>query len=382
MTNVPGRGAQLWCEELQEADLENWVSEGLSGGAYNKVIRWAFEKQGSYGGQPPAVDVYIDDGRAGEYPFQQVHWANQSMWNRNAADGLSGHQNAVAGATNYFYVKVKNRGSSGSGTVTVTGYHCLPGAGLTWPNDFTAMSPAVGLSTASVAANNAAEVVLGPFEWVPNENVHGHDCVLMVASTAGDPSNVAHFTGSESIAEWRLVPNDNNVGQRNVTIVPGGAGTEVLVSSMADAVFVAGNNLTLPAMMELRVTIPKVLADKGWSLDLGDAAGKFGLKPGQKRPVRLRLMAGMSFTPDELRAAGDQSIQIDLLADGMELGGVRYAVDPDLKVRSGGRLDQRRDRNHAARNLLDRLDIRGGGVSKVQVTKVSLDVEFEHGHGD
>ena len=89
MTNVPGRGAQLWCEELQEADLENWISEGLSGGAYNKVIRWAFEKQGSYGGQPPAVDVYIDDGRAGEYPFQQVHWANQSMWNRNAPDGAA-----------------------------------------------------------------------------------------------------------------------------------------------------------------------------------------------------------------------------------------------------------------------------------------------------
>ena len=44
----------------------------------------------------PAVDVYIDDGRAGEYQFQQVHWANQSMWNRNAPDGLAGHQNAVS----------------------------------------------------------------------------------------------------------------------------------------------------------------------------------------------------------------------------------------------------------------------------------------------
>ena len=56
--------------------------------------------------------------------------------------------------------------------MTVQGYHCLPGAGLTWPNDFTAMSPAGRPHrTASVAANNAAEVVVGPFEWVPNENV-------------------------------------------------------------------------------------------------------------------------------------------------------------------------------------------------------------------
>ena len=36
---------------------------------------------------------------------------------------------------------------------------------------------------------------VGPFEWVPNENVYGHDCVLMIASVAGDPSNVDNFTG-------------------------------------------------------------------------------------------------------------------------------------------------------------------------------------------
>jgi zinc metalloprotease ZmpB len=331
MTDVPGRGAQLWCEELQEADRENWISEGLSGGAYNKVIRWAFEKQGSYGGQPPAVDVYIDDGRAGEYPFRQVHWANQSMWNRNAPDGLPGHQNAVAGATNHFYVKVKNRGTSDSGAVTVRGYHCLPGAGLIWPNDFTAMSPAVGLPVPAVAAGSTAEVVVGPFEWVPNENVHGHDCVLMIASTDGDPSNVEHITGSESVQEWRLVPNDNNIGQRNVNIVPGGGGPEALVTSLRDAVFVAGNNLPRPARMRLRATLPSILADRGWSLDLDGGATRFQLPPGEKRTLQVGLVPGDPFTADDLRAADDRSIEIRLLADDMELGGVRYTVDPDLE---------------------------------------------------
>ena len=330
MTHIPGRGAQLWCEELQEADLQNWISEGLSGGAYGKVIRWAFEKQGSYGGQPPAVDVYIDDGRAGEYPFQQVHWANESMWNRTAPDGLPGHQNAVAGATNHVYVKIKNRGTTDSGTVTVRGFHCLPGAGLTWPNDFTPMSPAAGVAVPVVAVGGAAEVVVGPFEWVPNENVHGHDCVLMIASTDGDASNVDNFTGTESVQEWRLVPNDNNVGQRNVTIVPGGGGRAALIAALADAVFVAGNNLTRPARMQLRATLPGVLADRGWSLDLGAAGSAFRLAPGEKRRVLLRLVPGNSFTSDELRAAGDRSIEVRLFADGTELGGVRYTVDPDL----------------------------------------------------
>jgi hypothetical protein len=97
--------AQLWCEQMMDVDLENWTSEGLSGGAYNKVIRWAFEQQGSYQppgapvppttpGSPPEVDVYIDDGRGGQYQFQAVHWHNTSMWNRNSPDGLPGHQNA------------------------------------------------------------------------------------------------------------------------------------------------------------------------------------------------------------------------------------------------------------------------------------------------
>ena len=70
------------------ADLGDWTSDGLAGGAYSKVIRWAFEKQGLFqpagtptpnnnAGAPPPVDVYIDDGRHGEYPFQPVFWNNQ-----------------------------------------------------------------------------------------------------------------------------------------------------------------------------------------------------------------------------------------------------------------------------------------------------------------
>ena len=68
-------------EALQVTDGTNWTSEGHGRRGYKKVIRWAFEKQGCYqpagtpapfttAGAPPSVDVYIDDGRGGEYPFQ------------------------------------------------------------------------------------------------------------------------------------------------------------------------------------------------------------------------------------------------------------------------------------------------------------------------
>src|SRR6476660_9741436 len=50
---------------LITADSGNWTSEGIFGGAYNKVLTWSFEKQNLNGGAKPSIDVYIDDGRAG-----------------------------------------------------------------------------------------------------------------------------------------------------------------------------------------------------------------------------------------------------------------------------------------------------------------------------
>jgi zinc metalloprotease ZmpB len=36
--------------------------------------------------------------------------------------------------------------------------------------------------------------------------------MLMIVSATGDPRNVDTFTAGDVIPEWRLVPNDNNVG--------------------------------------------------------------------------------------------------------------------------------------------------------------------------
>jgi hypothetical protein len=178
------------------------------------------------------------------------------------------------------------------------------------------------------------------------------------------------------------VPNDNNIGQRNVSIVPGAGGMEALLSATDGAVFMAGNNLSRAATMSFRVQLPEVLAEKGWSLDLGDAAIPFRLAAGAKRPVRLRLVPGQPFSADDIRAAADRAITVDLLADGMVLGGVRYAVDPDLTSRSGGKPAHGRRCADAARDLLDCLDVGGGAVSRVEVTKVCLDIELDHGHCD
>ncbi|MEI7846550.1 MAG: hypothetical protein WCK35_12170 [Chloroflexota bacterium] len=383
--------AQIWCEALQDTDLLDWTFAGLAGGAYNKVIRWAFEKQGCYqpagapnpvttAGAPPAVDVYIDDGRAGEYQYQAVHWQNMSIWNRNVADGNTGHENAIDGQTNYVYGQVKNRGTSTANNVTIRAYHSLPGAGLTWPNDFVEMNPIGGLPIASIAANNAATAMVGPFEWEPNINAYGHDCVLMIASVAGDPSNIDNFTAAETIQEWRLVPNDNNVGQRNVNVVPGAGGPESLMAALDGAFFMAGNNLNRPATMELRVELPKIFVEKGWNLEFeGISDNLFPLKTGEKRKIVLKLQRGSEFTKAEMEGSTDRMINVNLLANGILLGGMSYYVDPDLKKPSGGKLTAEKDCRDAAQKLVDCLNISADKkVKKVRVKKVSLEIEFDN----
>jgi len=213
---------------LMSVDLLNWTTEGVFGGAYNKVMRWAFEKQGLFqapgaptpvtrAGQPPAVDVYIDDGRRGEYQFQADHTRNPSVWNRRAGDSGTTHQEPVAGVTNFAYVRVRNRGTTQAQNVKVRGFHVRPGGAAVWPTDFQPLTTP-HLAVGTLAPNNQQEKIVGPFAWVPTTGAFGRDSLLMVASANGDPSNTDHFTASASIPDWRLVPNDNNIGMR--TVVP------------------------------------------------------------------------------------------------------------------------------------------------------------------
>ncbi len=96
------KDAEDFAEELMDADLGLDEFEGYPGGKLHKVIRWAFERQGSYQppgaptpavqpGVPPAVDVYIEDGRGGGYDIEPFSSANHA--------GLAGiHGDDAAGA--------------------------------------------------------------------------------------------------------------------------------------------------------------------------------------------------------------------------------------------------------------------------------------------
>jgi hypothetical protein len=373
--------AAAWVTALTTADQGDWVSENLTGGAYSKVIRWAFEKQGLYQpagtatpnnnvGSPPAVDVYVDDGRAGEYPYQANFWSNQSIWNRLAPDGGTAFQTPVTNQTNYAYVTLKNRGSQTATNVTVKAYHANPAAGLSYPDDWIPMTTPQ-LSAADVPANSSGEITVGPFEWVPT-NV-GHECLFMVVSATGDSSNVANIKHGDSIPEWRLVPNDNNIGQRNVFPIAG-SGTSGLTEQFNGLTFTLKNPMLASAVVEVRSQLPPFLVERGWKIEFLNSGGaSFRLPPGASRNMIIRLVPGADFTPADVNSASDQTIHLYGYAGGILVGGMSYVIDPNLTVAGAG---QPGTCNVIATELLKCIDVSKQKITKVRVRKINVDLDF------
>jgi len=372
---------------LMNADIGTPTIEGIPGGGVHKVIRWGFEKQGLHRaagadprteGAPPAVDVYIDDGRGGEYQYSSDWWENTSIWNRNAADGGTAHQDPILGQTNYAYVKIKNRGTQPATGVAVKGYHANPAAGLSFPNDWLPMATAQ-LPAPNVPANNGGEVTVGPFNWVPFHL--GHECMIMIVSATGDGSNVDNIHPGDLIPDWRLVPNDNNIGQRNVAPVVGGGGTSGLTEDFDGLEFELKNPLMKAATMVVTATLPPLLEERGWRLEFTSRGGaSFPLQPGQSRTVVMRLAPGQPFETADVEGAAERTIQVRGTAGGILVGGLSYVLDPHLTHprRPPHKKDHRHDERCAttAEQLLDCLDL-PENVSRVRIRKVTIDLEFD-----
>ncbi len=365
---------------LISADAGNWTSEGIFGGAYGKLLTWSFEKQNLNGGALPAVDVYIDDGRAGEYAYLPVHWATTTIWNRRNADGMSGHEEPALGETNYAYVKIKNRGTSVANNVIVKGYHCKPSAGVLWPNDLQPFTTAQ-LSAGTLQPNNTQEKTVGPFEWTPVTNAWSHDCMLMIVSATGDPSNVDNFTAGEYVEDWRLVPNDNNVAQRNVTLAPGGGGLQGLMAGLQGKGFWVGNPGRTSALIAVSIALPPLLAQRGWRIGLRDLPENgTRLKAREQRLVTFDVHAGTPFTKADVTATNERDIVVTATADSAIIGGMVYRIDPELDMPFNDRTpeEQKEGCRDKAKQLLNCLNLPGDKVKRVRVRKIAIDVELEN----
>ena len=350
ITATPNAG--VYATALMSADAGTTSFDGYPGGTHRKVIRWSFERQGWYQpagattpvttpGAPPAVDLYIDDGRAGTYsPYLENFWETTDIWNLTAPNPATvpgDHTTPVLAVTNYCYVRVRNRGTSTANNVVVRAYHNRPSTMLVWPGDWQSMTtaelPASGSPAISIPAGGM--VTVGPFEWTPT--VRGHECLLAWATNSDDRANADTASlmpcASGPTPHWRLVPFDNNIGQRNVAPMPGGGRTVALLAAFADREFFVDNMSEKAVTVRIDLVLPAFLKRLGWRASIARVEGTtIQLKPGEQRRLRLALKAGKDFTEEDVRQAKDEvRIRVRTMVNGIVTGGISYEIDPRLK---------------------------------------------------
>jgi len=203
-----------WANIMMQSDLATIDFECHIGRVVHKVVRWAFEKQDAFDGLPPVYDVYINDGRNGEYEYSEDICDTLDIWNRLKADNGNDDQLPSVGEVNYAYVIVRNRGLENTGPVRVKAFKNSPQCchkekeDLCWPMDFMPLQT-TELRFDDIQPNDYE--VIGPFKWVPCSK---NDSLLFSVSAEGDPSNIDIIRSGYSVNAMKLASFDNNIAFR------------------------------------------------------------------------------------------------------------------------------------------------------------------------
>ncbi|MBI2205836.1 MAG: M36 family metallopeptidase [Candidatus Rokubacteria bacterium] len=224
---LPTEGATVTqaVQQLEAADtqLHGWR---YPPGLHVKVIRDTFARRGAPGYARLPVDVYIDARRGGGYgsvsgddAFDEILWldtldAGPDVWTSDAGGGNAAPAALQGGQPAHLHVRLRNRGTTNSGAVTVTAYRAAAPA-PTWPRDFTALDAAMP-SRVVPGVGAGASAVVGPFAWTPA--ARGSETIFVVADCAADPAVTAGLPAGAQVVCRDLVPFDNNLALRTLSI--------------------------------------------------------------------------------------------------------------------------------------------------------------------
>jgi zinc metalloprotease ZmpB len=335
--NVPTSGAtaaQMGQQvEAADSNLGGWR---YANGLHKKVIYDTFRRRHLSGYPDKAVDVYINDGREGGYGspsgndlfnenlWDENYWDTQDIWVKTspypnaaaqAAGGAGDHVEPPVDSTAYLYARVKNRGTNatGSGPITVRAFHCSPGIGLLWPDDWTEMDASMVAPISNVLPGPGNGVVVGPFQWTPTEV--GHECVLVIVECANDRSITQDLTSADHVEHSNLVPFDNNIEQRN--LVPTAA-----KGKMARGFYVRNPELEVRTIaLHFDSSLPE-----GWRWRTSIVGNQVRLGPLERRWVELVIdqAGGQEVTQfDE-----QQTLSVTGTIDDRVIGGMTFYVAP------------------------------------------------------
>ena len=229
------------------AAMGNWASEERTRRLLLEGDRWAYEKQGLFQppgaplpvttvGAPPPIDVYIDDGRQGEYqygpanqfPWLQRFWETTEIWNRLEPDGHPEHQTPVVGRDQPClcagpqprHPDGERRGRTRLALPPLSGPRV---AGRLAADDdrFADRSGGSRLADKHWSGRSSGAAA-------SRSRVHVHE-----RKRPGDRANNDTASAMPCAAGpaplWQMVPCDNNLGLRAVIPVPGGGRRRALV---------------------------------------------------------------------------------------------------------------------------------------------------------
>lgn len=203
----------------------------------------------------PAADLWSqdvsDDFGAEPDPSGQPMYISDDIWVRKQNDGLTNmdtenpEYRIPGSASNYIYVRVRNRGCTGVQSGTVKLYWAKASSGLSWPApwDGSVTAPAVmgglvGSQPTSVAAGTT-EILI--FPWMPPNPAdyasfgadQSHFCLLSRIETSSSPPY--GMTSPETGDLYANVQKNNNIVWKNITVVDdlpgGGRVAEMLVTN-------------------------------------------------------------------------------------------------------------------------------------------------------
>jgi ABC-type transport system substrate-binding protein len=167
---------------------------------------------------------------------QSAWWQSPDIVVRHQDDGVRHHQDPILGQTNYVYVRVRNIGNATISDGKVNVYWHAPSSAIICGN-WGLINP----SPISVGTLAPGQSVWVKTTWVPP--IEGHTCLMS-----------EFWSGDDPITRQCEVPCDNNIAQRNVEVVAGGAQTQALLGAGQSIVqFEVTNVRDLPADVDLIV---------------------------------------------------------------------------------------------------------------------------------
>ena len=168
-------------------------------------------------------------------------WSAPQVWVRHQKDGIQEHQNPFGGKTNYIYVRVWNRGQKKSPESRVAAFWAKAGTNLQWPDAWTGQMTVENIPVGGTVPKlgivpplDPGEFADVPIEWstpdpkqfsiITNAAVGGdnlwHFCLLLKIADKNDGLTYPNLSDIYSYVSY-----NNNVAQKNVTIVEVGSGS-------------------------------------------------------------------------------------------------------------------------------------------------------------